>query len=446
MPDFIPKEALDYIKNKKLKVGFSYKDVWNEEHSTSFTVAKAMQIDVLDDMKKAVEKAIKDGQSFESFKKNIKPTLQKKGWWGRKKMTDPLTGDLIEAQLGSDRRLKTIYDVNLRSAYQKGQYDRTMQSDMHPYLMYRIGNSTNHREQHLDWDGLILPKNDPFWDLHFPPNGFGCKCHTRAVSEARKQRYEKDGIRIPPTANGKNGGVLRVKTKAPDEEYYNYFNERKGIFERIPKGITPGFSWNQAFVGRNGTVLKNSIDKLNKKIPEQFDAVVKTLFDNKAPKKQHINFIDYIYKNRQTNTIDRNRISPVGFLDKTIVNALKKKGINISNNNVIFLQANLPQSKKYTIRHKKAGNAPDKFDWYNLMDYLLDASVFFDDGKLIYLMKKSESVYMKIAVDVGLRSVKHGGVRMLLPKIDTMYKLDIATETDRGLTEFNRIQKLEKLR
>ena len=47
--NFIPKEALDYIKNKSLKVGFSYKDVWNEEHATAFTVAKAMQIDVLSD-------------------------------------------------------------------------------------------------------------------------------------------------------------------------------------------------------------------------------------------------------------------------------------------------------------------------------------------------------------------------------------------------------------
>ena len=28
----IPSEALEYIKNKKLKVAFSYKDVWNEEH------------------------------------------------------------------------------------------------------------------------------------------------------------------------------------------------------------------------------------------------------------------------------------------------------------------------------------------------------------------------------------------------------------------------------
>jgi hypothetical protein len=47
LPTIIPKEALAYLKNKKLQPGFSYKDVWHEEHATAFTVAKAMQLDVL---------------------------------------------------------------------------------------------------------------------------------------------------------------------------------------------------------------------------------------------------------------------------------------------------------------------------------------------------------------------------------------------------------------
>lgn len=270
--NFIPKEALDYIKNKNLKVGFSYKDVWNEEHATAFTVAKAMQIDVLSDLKKAVEKAIEDGQSFETFKKNIKPTLQQKGWWGKKKMTDPLTGDVIDAQLGSDRRLKTIYNVNLRSAYQKGQYDRTMASDLHPYLIYRVGNSVKHRDQHLAWNGLILPKDDPFWDSHFPPNGYGCKCYTRAVSEARKKEYENEGIKIPPTVDGSGGGILKIKTKPPIAEYKQYFNERKGYVEKIPKGITPGFNWNQ---GKPRTESVKYI--LNEKLNAFYGAAKKTI-------------------------------------------------------------------------------------------------------------------------------------------------------------------------
>ncbi|MGP1604155.1 MAG: phage head morphogenesis protein [Treponema sp.] len=241
----IPKQALDYIKNKKLRPAFSYKDVWNEEHATAFTVAKSMQLDVLSDIKTAVEKAIENGTTFEQFKKDLKPTLMQKGWWGRKEMTDPLTGEIVNAQLGSDRRLKTIYSTNLRSAYQKGQYDRTMASDAHPYLMYRVGASVHHREQHLKWNNLILPKDDSIWNSIMPPNGYGCKCYTVAVTQARKEKYERNGV---PVYNPDTQKTVRlpVQTAAPRMSYTIYENTRKGIIERIPKGITPGFNWNQA--------------------------------------------------------------------------------------------------------------------------------------------------------------------------------------------------------
>lgn len=199
----IPRQALEYIRNKKLRPAFSYKDVWNEEHATAFTVAKAMQLDVLSDIKGAVEKAIENGTTFEQFKKELKPTLMQKGWWGKKKMTDPLTGETIAAQLGSDRRLKTIYSTNLRSAYQKGQYDRTMESDLHPYLMYRIGPSLRHREQHVRWNNLIRPKDDPIWNYIFPPNGYGCKATPSQLPKRENRSTSATEFRHTTPAHGK---------------------------------------------------------------------------------------------------------------------------------------------------------------------------------------------------------------------------------------------------
>ena len=38
-----------------------------------------------------------------------------------------------------------------------------MASDLHPYFIYLIGASVNHRDEHLSWNGLILPKDDPWW-------------------------------------------------------------------------------------------------------------------------------------------------------------------------------------------------------------------------------------------------------------------------------------------
>jgi SPP1 gp7 family putative phage head morphogenesis protein len=158
-----------------------------------------MQPDALSrDTRKAAIAAVEKGQSFESFRKNIKPLLQEKGWRGKKEMADPVTGQTVNAQPGRGRRLKTIRRVNMRSAFQRGQWENTQASALHPYLMYRIGPSAHHREEHRKWDGLILPKDDPWRDSHFPPNGYGCKCYTVAVSEALLRRAAVDDHPRPP--------------------------------------------------------------------------------------------------------------------------------------------------------------------------------------------------------------------------------------------------------
>ena len=85
MADIIPKEALAYLKNKNLKVGFSYKDVWHDEHAAAFTVAKAMQLDVLSDLHNAVVGAMEQGQSFDTFKKKYNTDTTAKRLVGQKR-------------------------------------------------------------------------------------------------------------------------------------------------------------------------------------------------------------------------------------------------------------------------------------------------------------------------------------------------------------------------
>ena len=444
MPEILPKEALEYLKNKKLQVGFSYKDVWHEEHATAFTVAKAMQLDVLSDLHSAVVDAMEQGQSFESFKRNIKPMLQQKGWWGKQEMTDPLTGKTVKAQLGSDRRLKTIYRVNMRSAYQKGRYERTMASDLHPYLMYRIGPSIHHREEHVSWDGLILPKDDPFWDSHFPPNGWGCKCYTRAVTEARLKRDQAQGIPVPPRVDGSGGGTLHIKTQAPPVKYKTWFNERKGTVEQVPEGVDPAFNWHQGKVERSITAYENLVQKTQEKAPEQFDLIMSSIMKNEASKNSFYGFVEDALERKR----DRQHTAPVGFLDTKITAFLEKKGIKLGNHNIVILESGLVNGRKYTGKHTQMDNAPTREDWYNLLDWLMDASVFWDaKGKgLIYLAKLSDSRFMKIVVDVNLKTETHRGVRLVLPKVDTMYVVDLSMENNRGIDEYNRIMSWEKIR
>lgn len=53
------------------------------------------------------------------------------------------------------------------------------------FWIYRHGNSLDPRPSHVAWDGVALPPDHPFWDLHFPPCGWGCTCRVSGADSER---------------------------------------------------------------------------------------------------------------------------------------------------------------------------------------------------------------------------------------------------------------------
>ncbi len=390
----IPDKALQYIKQKNLKPAFSYKDVWNEEHITSFTVAKVMNVDILQDIKNAVEKAIKNGETLSQFKKNLLPTLYKAGWTGKTEIYDNITGEKKEVYIDTPRRLKTIYETNLRSAYMKGRFDRAYESDAHPYLMYRVGPSKVHRPEHLEWDGLILDKNDPFWLTHNPPNGWGCKCYTVAVSKGRKERYEKEGI---PTPTFDNQTVqVRVKTKAPKTIYKTFVNKRNGTISKVPVGVDPSFNFNQGNYSRDLVLFDDFMKKAKKTFPERFENIAETILRNEIKKEQFESFIERAFENK---TASKN-ITAVGFISSAISKYLMNKiGIDIGESVTVGLEARLLNGLKAK-RHALKNEALEKSDAENILKCLLYGNVYFqkNNKNLLYLYQVEKEKYLQITV------------------------------------------------
>ncbi len=254
-PGPVPKEALTFFRAKGFKIGFDHRDVWAQEHATAFTVAKAMNMDILTAIRGSVDNALEMGMTYREYSQQLTPLLQKLGWWGKQLVDDPLTGETVAAQLGSPRRLKTIYDANLRSARAAGQWERAQRSKKtHPYLVYELGPSENHRPEHVSWAGIMLPIDDPFWITHFVPNGWGCKCRIRTVSKREYARLKATG---------------RYTTQAPEIELVDWVNGRTGEVQQIPKGIDPGWHTNPGKIGRE----KQATELLNEK-EKAFNAVL----------------------------------------------------------------------------------------------------------------------------------------------------------------------------
>lgn len=106
-----PKASLDFFRKKGLKASFAWQDMWQEEHDAAFTVAKMMDLDLLADVREAVQSALANGETLDEFRRKLTPRLVDAGWWGREEMEDPLTGEVKEVQLGSARRLEMTVGI-----------------------------------------------------------------------------------------------------------------------------------------------------------------------------------------------------------------------------------------------------------------------------------------------------------------------------------------------
>jgi len=210
-------EQIEFFRQKHPQLTAAWTDVYAAEHNHAFMVAGAAKADLLADLRGAVDKAIADGTTLQTFRKDFDALVEKRGW--------SYTG-------GRNWRTRVIFDTNLRQSYNAGREaqmaDPQLQQER-PYGLYRHGGSEDPRPEHLAWDGLVLPLNDPWWDTHTPQNGWGCKCKKRMISADDAKRMG-----------------LKVADDAPAIDWEEKTVGIRGPFPRtvrVPKGIDPGFEY-----------------------------------------------------------------------------------------------------------------------------------------------------------------------------------------------------------
>lgn len=178
-----PEEAIKYFEGKGYAIGFKWQDVWAEAHAKAFTVAGVTKLDVLQDIRGELNLALKHGGTLQEFKNNLIPTLKQKGWWGKGKVVDAGTGEIVGKRL-NPRRLETIFRTNMQSAYMAGRYQEQMLSaETRPFWEYVAVLDLRTRPRHRALSGRIFRYDDAFWQSFYPPNGWNCRCRVRTRSQ-----------------------------------------------------------------------------------------------------------------------------------------------------------------------------------------------------------------------------------------------------------------------
>jgi len=224
-----PEDAIAAFQQRGLlRPSFRWQDVWQAEHARAFAVAGVMRMDVLQLLRDEVGAALEAGTSMEVFTRRVREQLVARGFWGDVEVTDPATGELRTTRFNR-ARLELIFDVNMRQSHAAGRWARAMRSRM-PYLVYRTMRDERVRASHRPWDNVVLPKDHPWWDTHYPPNGWRCRCTAYALDDKGLERLRAAGV--------------PVKTEPPATTWVEFVNRSTGMTERVPRGVDPGFAYN----------------------------------------------------------------------------------------------------------------------------------------------------------------------------------------------------------
>lgn len=187
-------EQIGYFSKKVPNPQAVYKGLAEDYHDYSFSIAGLTRADLLADAKWLMEKAIKEGDSFETFQKQFDRLIGRKGW---RPTPDPESKDY-------SRRLYTIFDTNKRQSHRAGRYQQAQVLDEKSPLRFRYWvhrDSPNFRKNHKALHMAALEKDDPFWDKCLPSCGWGCWCDSFLATEKRLNQLG-----------------ARILSKAPDPE------------------------------------------------------------------------------------------------------------------------------------------------------------------------------------------------------------------------------------
>jgi hypothetical protein len=192
-------------------------DIYTQEHDWAFVVAGANRDDLVADFRTAVQKAIDGGSTLEDFRKDFDRIVAKHGW---------------DYNGGRNWRSRVIYETNLRSSYMAGRHEQLMAvREQRPYWQYIHSDAVEHpRPQHEAWNGMVLRWDDPWWQQHFPPNGWGCQCSIRALSERDLQRLGKSGPDKAPEVVMETHTIGQRSPNGPR-------------VVQVPQGVDPGFEY-----------------------------------------------------------------------------------------------------------------------------------------------------------------------------------------------------------
>jgi SPP1 gp7 family putative phage head morphogenesis protein len=187
-------EAIDFIKSKPVVAREVFDGLLPDLKARAFTITG---LEGQANVAQAIRDRIADlpaGHDWDAIKKDIVNDISPF-------IVDPnASPEEHDAQVvAANRRAEILLRTHGFQAYQAAQFQvMDRQKDVMPYWQYVTMEDERVRPTHAALDQIVLPADSPFWNNHFPPWDWGCRCQAVAISQwTRDDLAKADEKRAP---------------------------------------------------------------------------------------------------------------------------------------------------------------------------------------------------------------------------------------------------------
>lgn len=189
-------EAIKMIADKPALLREQFDRLLPELQARAFTVTWIEDANVLRSIRDAIAE-LPQGGDWAKLREQIADELMQSGtYFDEEKST---------------KRAELLLRTHGFQAYQATAWQVAQETiEDFPYLQYMTMEDEAVRDAHRALNGIVLPANHPFWEDHYPPWDWGCRCQVRQISRAEYARLEKlDASRDPEQRRILSGARLK---------------------------------------------------------------------------------------------------------------------------------------------------------------------------------------------------------------------------------------------
>lgn len=142
----------------------------------AFVVARVTDFDVLRGMQAKLA-TLPEGGDWREIRNSLAADIS------------PYMDDTPEGRAAADAKAELLLRTHGYQAYAAARYETQRETAAAlPMWQYMTVGDGNVRDDHAALDGKVFPADDPFWDDHYPPWDYGCRCFVAALTQGETDR------------------------------------------------------------------------------------------------------------------------------------------------------------------------------------------------------------------------------------------------------------------